>query len=217
MVTPGWGWCPVMAVVPLSRMTSKKSWPLCTTLVSPVSPAWRRGRVPDEGHRRLAGGPGDARRGADGQTHANQVIRHGQGRQEPQGVAAHVGGENTFPAPGPSVPSSPRSTWPGGGSPGTGWGAVREFAAPQLCRRRRRRGLGGDPEEFCHHLAHQGRLIFVEPGKKPLALSLDGQGQPPGLGDGFEAILQAAVPVPPPPGPAPPVARKSASSFSGRG
>jgi hypothetical protein len=35
-----------MAVVPLSRITSKKSWPLCTALASPVSPAWKKVESP---------------------------------------------------------------------------------------------------------------------------------------------------------------------------
>ena len=40
--TPGWGWWPVMAVVPLSRITRVKSWLLCTALTSPVMPEWKK-------------------------------------------------------------------------------------------------------------------------------------------------------------------------------
>ena len=46
MSTPGWGWWPVMAVVPLSRITRVKSWLLKTALTRPGMPEWKKVESP---------------------------------------------------------------------------------------------------------------------------------------------------------------------------
>ena len=50
------------------------------------------GGVADEGHHRLAGGPGKAAAGGHGGAHADQEVGHAQGRQHAQGIAADVAG-----------------------------------------------------------------------------------------------------------------------------